>query len=123
VFALANAGVVLSAAVVADAMTSPITIGIVLGLVMGKVVGIAGATWLVVRTGVGRRPEGTAWRDLLGVAAVAGIGFTVSLFITELAFPAGPNADLAKVGVFAASLIAGALGLVVLRAGRRTGSS
>jgi NhaA family Na+:H+ antiporter len=114
-FALANAGVVLSTDSLADAVTSPVTLGIVLGLVVGKVVGIAGATWLSARTGLGRLPEGAGWAHLVGVSAVAGIGFTVSLFISELAFPVGPLEDLAKVGIFAASLLAGALGFVLFR--------
>ena len=114
-FALANAGVVLSGDVVTDAVTSPVTLGIVLGLVVGKVVGVSGATWLAVRTRIGRLPEGASWRHLMGVSAVAGIGFTVSLFVAELAFPEGPLVDLAKVGIFAASLIAGAIGFAILR--------
>jgi NhaA family Na+:H+ antiporter len=114
-FALANAGIVLSGEVFADAAKSSITLGIVLGLVLGKVAGIMLASALSVRTGIGRLPGGATWRHLAGVGAVAGIGFTVSLFITELAFDAGALAGQAKVGVFAASVIAGLLGVVVLR--------
>jgi NhaA family Na+:H+ antiporter len=114
-FALANAGVLLSVDVLADAASSPVTLGIVLGLVVGKILGITGATWLSVRTGLGRLPEGAGWAHLTGVAAVAGIGFTVSLFISELAFPVGEVQDLAKVGIFAASVLAGGLGFVLFR--------
>lgn len=117
VFALANAGVVLSLPVVGEAVTSRVGLGIVLGLVLGKVVGITLATVGAVRTGIGRFPEGSTIRHVLGVSAVAGIGFTVSLFITELAFPPGELADIAKVAIFAASLLAGALGFAIL--GRR----
>jgi NhaA family Na+:H+ antiporter len=114
-FALANAGIVLSGEVFADAARSSITLGIVLGLVLGKVAGIMLASALSVRTGIGRLPRGATWRHLAGVGAVAGIGFTVSLFITELAFDGGVLAGQAKVGVFAASVIAGLLGVLVLR--------
>ena len=122
-FALANAGLVLSRNVVADAAGSAVTLGIVLGLVLGKLVGITLATELAIRAGIGRPPEGAGRRHLVGVAAVAGVGFTVSLFITELAFPTGPLADLAKVGVFVASVLAGALAFVILRSGNGAGAS
>ena len=117
VFALANAGVHLSARAIADAAVSPVALGIVLGLVVGKVVGITGASLLAVRGGVGRLPEGAGLRQLVGTAAVAGIGFTVSLFVTELAFADPATTDVAKIGIFAASIAAGALGLLVLRSG------
>jgi NhaA family Na+:H+ antiporter len=87
----------------------------VLGLVVGKLAGITLATELTVRARLGRLPEGAGRRHLVGVAAVAGIGFTVSLFITELAFPGGELEDLAKVGVFAASILAGVLAFAILR--------
>jgi len=117
VFALANAGVHLSARAIADAAVSPVALGIVLGLVVGKVVGITGASLLAVRGGVGRLPEGAGLRQLVGTAAVAGIGFTVSLFVTELAFADPATTDVAKIGIFAASIAAGALGFWVLRSG------
>lgn len=117
-FALANAGVRLSAEALRDAMTSPVSLGVVLGLVAGKILGITLASALAVRTGLGRLPSGCGWRHVVGVSAVAGVGFTVSLFIAELAFGAPAVAAEAKVGIFAASLIAGALGFAVLRAGR-----
>lgn len=114
-FALANAGIVLSGGLFTDATASSITLGIFLGLVVGKVTGIVLASALTVRTGIGRLPDGATWRHLFGVGAVAGIGFTVSLFITELAFDAGSTADLAKVGVVTASVLAGLLGFAILR--------
>jgi NhaA family Na+:H+ antiporter len=119
VFALANAGVVLSADALADSASSAVTLGIVLGLVVGKAIGVTLASAVAVRTGLGRLPAGCEWRDLVGVAALAGIGFTVSLFVTDLAFGQGALADQAKVGVFAASIAAGGLGFGVLR--RRRG--
>jgi len=117
-FALANAGVRLSADAFRDAMTSPVTLGVVLGLVAGKILGITLASALAVRTGLGRLPSGCGWRHVVGLSAVAGVGFTVSLFIAELAFADPALAVEAKVGIFAASLIAGVLGFAVLRAGR-----
>ncbi|GAB3238858.1 Na+/H+ antiporter NhaA [Glycomyces halotolerans] len=116
-FALANAGVALSADLLAAAAVSPVTIGIVLGLVVGKIVGITAVTWVVVKLGLGRLPEGTSWPLVTGVAAVAGVGFTVALFITELAFRGGDAAlltDEAKIGVLAASLLAACIGALVL---------
>ena len=116
-FALANAGLVLSREVVVEAAGSAVTLGIVLGLVIGKLVGITLATELAVRAKIGRMPEGAGRRHLVGVASVAGIGFTVSLFVTELAFPTGPLGDPAKVGVLAASVLAGVLAFTILRSG------
>jgi NhaA family Na+:H+ antiporter len=117
-FALANAGVALGGDLLAAAVTSTVTIGIVLGLVVGKTVGITLATWIAVRLGIGRLPADAGWSLMIGIAAVAGIGFTVALFITELAFHGGPLADEAKIGVLAGSLIAAiaGAGLVALTA-------
>ncbi|HSJ50334.1 MAG TPA: Na+/H+ antiporter NhaA [Actinomycetota bacterium] len=116
-FALANAGVTFTEGGFRDSLTSPITLGVFLGLVVGKVAGITLATFAAVRSGVGRLPTGSGWRHIVGVSAIAGIGFTVSLFITELAFSSPVLADEAKIGIFAASLVAGGLGFAVLRAG------
>jgi NhaA family Na+:H+ antiporter len=121
-FALANAGVALSGDLVATAATSAVTLGIVLGLVVGKTIGITLATWVAVKLGAGRLPTGTGWPLLTGIAAVAGIGFTVALFITELAFRGTELlADEAKIGVLAGSVIAALLGaaLVALTASKR----
>jgi len=114
VFALANAGVVLSADAIDHAVSSRVTIGIVAGLVVGKFVGILGASTLAVRTGIGSLPDRVRLRDVAGVAVLGGIGFTVSLFITDLAFR-GEAIDDAKIGVLAASAVAALLGMVVLR--------
>jgi NhaA family Na+:H+ antiporter len=114
-FALANAGVHLTGDILRDASTSPITIGVVVGLVAGKVIGITGATWIASRAGLGGLPDDVEWRAFVGMTMVAGIGFTVSLFVTELAFGAGVLADRARIGVLAASAIAGTLGVLVLR--------
>lgn len=115
VFALANAGIDLRGGVLADAVKSPITIGVVLGLVVGKTVGVTLASWLTVKLGFGRLPTGTGWATVVGLATVAGIGFTVSLFITGLAFgDATLTAADAKVGVLGGSIIAAVLGAAVL---------
>jgi NhaA family Na+:H+ antiporter len=119
VFALANAGVSLTASQFRDAVTSPVTVGVVLGLVAGKVIGITGASWIACRTGFAELPSEARWRDVVGTALLGGIGFTVSLFITELAFGASSLASDAKVGIFAAALVATVLATIVLRGARR----
>ncbi|WP_205325949.1 Na+/H+ antiporter NhaA [Glycomyces sp. YM15] len=116
-FALANAGVALSSDLFATALTSTVTLGIILGLVVGKLVGITAVTWIVVRLGWGRMPTGTTWPLLAAIAMVAGIGFTVALFITELAFRGGGAqllTDEGKIGVLCASFIAAALGALAV---------
>jgi Na+:H+ antiporter, NhaA family len=113
-FALANAGVTISTDALSDAVTSPVTLGALLGLVVGKLAGITAFTWLSARLGIGVLPEGATWRGIAGVAAVAGIGFTVSLFITGLAFDDPGLQDEAKIGILAAAIVAGGLGAVVL---------
>ena len=118
-FALANAGIELTADVLADAATSRVTIGVVVGLVVGKVVGISGASWCAIRLGVAELPQGVTWRHLVGVAAVGGIGFTVSLFIAPLAFEDPVLVDEAKIGVLAAAVLATAAATLLLRRPRR----
>jgi Na+/H+ antiporter NhaA len=113
-FALANAGVELSREALREAAGSPITLGVVLGLLVGKTVGIWGASLLAVAVRAARLPAGVDRGSLLGAAAVAGIGFTVSLFVTELAFLRRDLIDEAKVGILAGSALAGILGYVVL---------
>jgi Na+:H+ antiporter, NhaA family len=113
-FALANAGIPLSPDTVTDALTSPVAGGIVLGLVVGKVVGITGFTWLAVRLRIARVPDNATWSGVVAVSALAGIGFTVSIFITGLAFGGAPLEDEAKVGILAASVLAAAIGSALL---------
>ena len=114
-FALANAGVDLGGGVLGRAVTSPITIGIVCGLVVGKLVGITGASWLATRRRLGNFPLTVPWTSVIGVATVAGIGFTVSLFIAEISFD-GEQLQEAKIGILAASLVAVVLSLIAFRA-------
>jgi Na+:H+ antiporter, NhaA family len=110
-FALANAGVELDGGQLTD--PSAVFVGVFLGLVVGKLVGITAFSWLTVRVGLGRLPEGTSWGHIVGVAAVAGIGFTVSLFITGLAFERVGLQDDAKIGVLSASIVAAVAGWAV----------
>jgi NhaA family Na+:H+ antiporter len=118
VFALANAGVSISSSSLGDAVTSGVTLGVVAGLVIGKTIGVTVFTWTATKTGITRLPEGVGWSQLVGVAALAGIGFTVSLFITSLAFQTQPVQDTAKVGILIASLLAGLLGALLLARSR-----
>ncbi len=113
-FALANAGVVISADSLGHAVRSPITQGIVIGLIVGKFVGITAFAWLACRVGLAVLPAGTTWSGILGVAVIAGIGFTVSIFVSGLAFGAGVRETDAKLGILAASVIAAAIGSLVL---------
>jgi len=114
IFALANAGVMLSGGTIGDAVTSPVTLGVVFGLVVGKLVGISFATFLAVKSGVASLPRAASWIDVVGLAAIAGIGFTVSLFITGLAFDDPLIADEARLGILVASTIAAVLGTLIL---------
>jgi NhaA family Na+:H+ antiporter len=118
IFALANAGVVLSRDAVGDALGSTVTLGIVLGLVIGKIVGISGSTWIAARLGIGRLPGGVGHAGVLGIAGLAGIGFTVSLFIASLAFEPNGPIDEAKIGILLASALASGVGGFLLRATR-----
>lgn len=115
VFALANAGVPLGDGALGDALTSGVALGIGAGLVLGKPIGIALACYLAIRLGVARLPADTSWTQVIGVGAVAGIGFTVSLFIAGLSFPGSPAlTDEAKVGILLASVVAAVVGVVLL---------
>jgi len=119
-FALANAGVSFGGGVLGEAAQSALPWAIALGLVLGKIVGISGAVWLAVRTGLGRLPQGVSGLHVVAVSAVAGIGFTVSLFIADLAYDDAVLTETAKIGIFAGSLVAALLGaaLMVLAARR-----
>ena len=121
-FALANAGVTLDPGTMAAPGAGAVLGGVVVGRVLGKVAGITAAAWLATRLGLASRPEGTTWGQLAGVATVAGIGFTVPLFVADLAFPDGRLLAPVKLGLVAASVVCGVAGAVVLvRAGGRLG--
>ena len=112
-FAFANAGVSLSGLTLAR-LLEPIPLGIALGLFAGKAIGISGAVWLAVKGGIARLPEGTTWPQLRAVAFIAGIGFTMSLFIGMLAFPDPQYAAPLRVGVLVGSILSGLVGYMLL---------
>jgi NhaA family Na+:H+ antiporter len=112
-FALANAGVHITGSVM-DLLVHPISIGIGTGLVLGKFLGITLLSKLMVRFKLATLPEGVTWKHIYGVAFLAGIGFTMSMFISELAFIEDEYKQIAKVGIMVASLISAAIGLTML---------
>ncbi|MEO7399119.1 MAG: Na+/H+ antiporter NhaA [Ilumatobacteraceae bacterium] len=117
IFALANSGIQISVDGLADALGSPITWGVLLGLLLGKPIGVIVATRLAVGSGVADLPEATNPRQILGVGAAAGIGFTVALFITELAFDDPADQSNAKLAILVASVLAAAASCVILLVG------
>lgn len=114
-FALANAGVTLAGMDVIGALTSPVSIGIIVGLFIGKQVGIFGFSWIAVKLKFASLPEGVNWKMLYAAGILAGIGFTMSLFIAGLAFSDEALINLSKIGVIAGSLISGITGYVLLK--------
>jgi NhaA family Na+:H+ antiporter len=122
IFALANAGVRLDAAALPGALTNSVTLGILFGLLVGKPLGIFLFSWLAVRLRLCDIPADVSWRQVLGAGILGGIGFTMSLFITTLAFADPALVTNAKVGIFAASLLAGLSGFWLLRQSRSVGS-
>jgi NhaA family Na+:H+ antiporter len=115
-FALANAGVPLGGDLLAD-LAQPVSLGIILGLALGKPVGISLMAWLGVRLGLTTLPDGLRWRHVIGGGWLAGIGFTMSVFIATLAFGDPVLLTTAKAGILVASLLAGAVGALWLRVG------
>lgn len=115
VFALANAGVTLGGDAIGDAAGSRLTWAVIVGLVAGKLIGIAGATFIGVRTRLGQLPPDVGNVHVIGAGAVGGVGFTVSLFITGLAFSTDALLAQAKIGILAGSLLAAMLGAAILR--------
>ncbi|HEV2870470.1 MAG TPA: Na+/H+ antiporter NhaA, partial [Actinomycetota bacterium] len=113
-FALANAGVSLERGGLAAPGAGAVLGGVLAGRVLGKLAGISVPTWLAVRLGLASRPAATSWPQLAGVATVAGIGFTVPLFVADLAFPDGRFQAPVKLGLLLASVVAGAAGALVL---------
>ncbi|HNV57881.1 MAG TPA: Na+/H+ antiporter NhaA, partial [Smithellaceae bacterium] len=114
-FAMANAGLDLLAMPFRDVIVQPVTLGVMLGLIFGKFVGISGFAWLAVRLGLARLPDGVQWRHILGAAWLCGIGFTMSLFIAQLAFTTSPRLfEEARLGIIMSSVIAAIVGLTWL---------
>ena len=114
-FALANAGIELSAAALERAFTSPLAIGVVVGLVLGKPIGITAGAWLATRRPLGAWPLAVPWPSLVATASVGGIGFTVSLLIAELSY-SGAMLEDAKLGILGGSITAALVGSGLLRA-------
>jgi len=116
-FALANAGVRFlgAEATLGEQLTSPILLGVAVGLMVGKPLGITVATWIGLKLKLGVLPRRTTMKTVAGLGALAGIGFTVSLFVSELAFRQELFANEAKLGIFIGSGVAGAIGFIVLR--------
>jgi NhaA family Na+:H+ antiporter len=112
-FALFNAGVVLGGDALSQT-TDPVGIGIVLGLFLGKQIGVTGFSWIAIKSGLADLPDGVKWPHIWGASCLAGVGFTMSLFITELAFDDPSQIGKAKLGILVASLISGILGFWVL---------
>lgn len=114
VFALANAGVVISGDSISEAVSSDVSQGVAFGLVFGKPLGIFMATWLAVRLGIASLPRSMNWRQVLGVGLLGGVGFTVSLFVDELAFDEEILINDGKMGILAGSLVSAVVGYVML---------
>ena len=122
VFALANAGIDLAAIDWKAALHARVTLGVFAGLLLGKFAGIALASWVAIRFGLARLPAGVAWRHLLGAAWLGGIGFTMSLFIAQLAFHDEARVEEARLGILLASTAAALVGVAWLyRAGKAGG--
>jgi NhaA family Na+:H+ antiporter len=115
-FALANAGVELSSDIISNATTSPVTGGVIAGLLIGKIIGITSAIFLATKLRIVTLPTGVTMPQIAGMAMLAGIGFTVSLFIAGLAFHEPALNAEAKIGILVASALAGLIGSLVLRA-------
>jgi Na+:H+ antiporter, NhaA family len=116
-FAFANAGVSL-AGLSLSALAQPVPLGIAVGLFVGKIVGIFSAVWLMVRMGLADLPEGARWLHIFGVAALGGIGFTMSLFIGMLAFPDPAMAGPLRIGVLTGSILSAVVGYLVLKSAK-----
>lgn len=114
VFALANAGVTLGDGL-SSVLVHPVSLGVLTGLVIGKQMGVTAFVWLAVKTELADLPAGITWRQIYGASWLAGIGFTMSLFIAGLSFGDAPPLAAAKFGILAASLIAGIAGWAILR--------
>jgi NhaA family Na+:H+ antiporter len=113
IFALANAGVVLSGDIV-SVLGTRLSLGIILGLVLGKSLGITGFTWLALKLGIAEMPRRVEWPQLFSATWLAGIGFTMSLFIAGSAFEVGPLLNTAKLSILVASLLSGTIGFTLM---------
>lgn len=114
VFALANAGVTIGSGF-SSAITHPVSIGIVLGLFLGKQIGIFSFSYLAVKLKLASEPEGVSWKKIYAASVLAGIGFTMSLFIANLAFNSPELLNISKVGILTGSLLSGIVGFIILK--------
>ena len=115
IFALFNAGIPIDFAHFGESLSHPVTLGVMLGLVFGKVIGITGASWLALKSGIAKMPTGARFAQLAAASLLGGIGFTMSIFIAQLGYPTHPDyLVMAKMGIFTASLAAGIGGYVWL---------
>ncbi len=115
IFALANAGIPVEVSALGETMSHPVLLGVMLGLVLGKFIGITGVSWILLKLGVASLPKDTRFTQIAGVSLLAGIGFTMSIFVAELGFAGQPEYLLmAKTGVLAASLLSGIAGFIWL---------
>ncbi len=119
VFAMANAGVTLGGGV---SPLDPVALGVAAGLVLGKLVGVGGMAWLAVRLGLAELPEGVGWPHVVGLSLLGGIGFTMAIFIANLAFPDPRLVETAKAGVLLGSVVAAAAGTAALLLATRPGA-
>jgi NhaA family Na+:H+ antiporter len=115
IFAFANAGVELTLGGLGAAMTEPVFAGIALGLIIGKQLGILSFSWVAVRAGFSELPRGVGWGHIYGAGLLAGIGFTMSLFIGTLAFDEAQLLQSTKLAILGASVVSGVLGLLILK--------
>jgi len=114
-FAFINAGIPIDFASLGKTVSHPVALGVIAGLLLGKFIGVAGVSWVALKLGLCRLPEGTTFAQIAGVALLSGIGFTMSIFVAELGFAAQPESLLmAKTGVLVGSLVAGVAGYVWL---------
>jgi Na+:H+ antiporter, NhaA family len=113
-FALSNAGVIISRDFFSTIL-NPVSVGIITGLVIGKFIGVLGFSWLMIKWGPAALPDKSSWRHIVGIALLAGVGFTMSLFVTGLAFTDQQLIEQAKAGILLGSLISGAAGLFLLK--------
>lgn len=115
IFALANAGIPVDLASLGETLNHPVVLGVSVGLVLGKFIGITGASWLVLKLGIAVLPRNTRFTQIAGVSLLAGIGFTMSIFVASLGFSDNPELLLmAKTGILMASAVAGILGFIWL---------
>ena len=115
IFALANAGIAMDLSQLGESLLHPVMLGVTLGLVLGKFLGITGVCWLMLKLGVAQLPKDTRFVQIAGVSLLAGIGFTMSIFVAQLGFEQNPELLLmAKTGILFASLLAGVIGFIWL---------